>query len=149
MKKPTKTSRESINFSDATAYIEQKYGIKTRGFLYPGELDYTGALNRALKELGYEYSEVANALEKSIPDYDSRIKIRERIYELARKYEAPYRNHWHTFCQQIHNGCYYSFATNEDLADDDNRTEENAWINYITKLYNDEFGDETQYWIAW
>lgn len=59
----------------------------------------------------------------------------------------PYQDFWHLFCDDVHNGCYYSLSLN---LDDWNE----PWAKEIVQVIRDEFPEcaedyEMPLWIAW
>jgi hypothetical protein len=56
--------------------------------------------------------------------------------------DREFRSYWHflTDLNEIHNGCFI-YLPDEDQGE--------PWQQEITKAFNEEFGDEEQYWVCW
>ncbi len=58
----------------------------------------------------------------------------------------PYLNWWHFICDQAHNGSeIYLPFTGEGEA----WPPKDMWAYKIAKAFNDEFGEESVYWVEW
>jgi hypothetical protein len=144
--KPTTKTLTYLDWHECVKYLEDKYKIDIRDYAgkfvknSEGFSGYDLAIQRALKELGYEYAEVADTLTKDMPDYEERVAIRTKIYALAETYEPPYQDFWHRICDhyEIRNPCTISI-----WRDFPTQFKE-QWAKEIAQLFVDEFVDRDQ-----
>lgn len=90
----------------------------------------------------YDYSQCEKWVAKKLGIRDLR-DVANRFGPKPNK-DAEYQDFWHFLIdsQEIHNGCFIHIDTHylEESPD---------WVKPILKMFAQEFGETTQYWVSW